>query len=80
MGLDKLPACRSCGKAMTFATRISMSRQMVYRCESCKVQAWIPERKVEPQKGAVAVQQQQQPQKDPELSWRLGDEVDQAAL
>ena len=35
------PACRNCGAAMTFATRISMPRQVVYRCEPCKEQAWI---------------------------------------
>ncbi len=27
------PACRHCGKAMIFATRISMPRQIVYRCD-----------------------------------------------
>jgi hypothetical protein len=65
MGPHKSPACRSCGKAMTFAIRISMPPQMVYRCEPCKAQAWIPEQKNEPQRGSVAVQQQQQPQNDP---------------
>ena len=52
------PACRNCGAAMTFATRISMPRQVVYRCEPCKEQAWI--RDPPP---AAPSQQQQQPQK-----------------
>jgi hypothetical protein len=43
---------------MTFATRISMPRQIVYRCESCGEQAWVLERKA-----AVPTQQQQQPHK-----------------
>jgi hypothetical protein len=47
----------------SIATSISMPRQIVYRCEPCKAQAWIPERRVESQKGAVPTQQQQQPQK-----------------
>jgi tRNA(Ile2) C34 agmatinyltransferase TiaS len=54
MGPDQSPACRHCGKAMTFATRISLPRQVVYRCESCKTQAWI----LDP----APAQQQQQPQ------------------
>jgi predicted SprT family Zn-dependent metalloprotease len=46
----KWPTCRSCGEPMTFATRVTMPRQSVYRCESCKEQAWIPDRNNEPQK------------------------------
>ena len=41
---SKSPACRHCGGAMVFATRISMPRQTVYRCESCKTEAWILDR------------------------------------
>jgi DNA-directed RNA polymerase subunit RPC12/RpoP len=52
-------ACRHCGNAMTFATRISMPPQIVYRCEPCKTQAWILDRPP-----AALSQQQQQPQKD----------------
>jgi hypothetical protein len=61
--MESAPVCRNCGKPMAFATRISMPRQIVYRCEPCKEQSWIPERRVESQKGAVPTQQQQQPQK-----------------
>jgi hypothetical protein len=54
------PVCRHCGKPMAFATRISVPRQLVYRCDSCKAQAWIPERRGAPH--APPAQQQQQPQ------------------
>jgi hypothetical protein len=50
MDLAESPTCRSCGKAMTFATRISMPRQIVYRCEPCGEQAWVLELKDRPQK------------------------------
>jgi hypothetical protein len=33
--------CRHCGKPMAFATRITMPRQTVYRCDPCSEQAWI---------------------------------------
>jgi hypothetical protein len=39
------PICRGCGKPMTFATRVTMPRQSVYRCEPCREQAWILDRK-----------------------------------
>jgi hypothetical protein len=54
MGPNQAPACRHCGDAMTFATRISLPPQVVYRCESCKTQAWILD--------SAPAQQQQQPQ------------------
>ena len=43
---DSSPACR-CGKPMTFATKISMPRQIVYRCDRCKGQAWILDRRAQ---------------------------------
>jgi hypothetical protein len=55
---DHSPACRKCGKAMIFTTRISMPRQIVWRCDPCKSQEWILERG-----RASEAQQQQQPQK-----------------
>jgi hypothetical protein len=39
---------------MTFATRISLPPQVVYRCEPCGAQAWILD--------SAPAQQQQQPQ------------------
>jgi hypothetical protein len=57
MGPDHSPACRHCGKAMMFTTRISLPPQVVYRCEPCNAQAWILD-----SRGAAPAQQQQQPQ------------------
>ena len=54
---DGSPACR-CGKPMTFATKISVPRQIVYRCDRCKGQAWILDRPC-----AAPAQPQQQPRK-----------------
>jgi hypothetical protein len=67
---DTRPRCYLCGKAMTFATRISMPLQYVYRCEACKVEAWVPayaeppfaSPPPEPQQPVAQQQQQQQPQ------------------
>jgi hypothetical protein len=39
---SKPPSCVNCGKAMTFNTRIHLPPQVVWRCEPCKVEAWVP--------------------------------------
>ena len=38
---DTPPRCYRCGAAMSFATRVG-PLQSVYRCDTCKVEAWVP--------------------------------------
>jgi hypothetical protein len=37
--------CLNCGLAMTFTARISLPPQVVYRCEPCKEEMWVRDRK-----------------------------------
>jgi hypothetical protein len=71
---EKPPTCYQCGGAMTFAARITLPPQSVYRCEACKFEIWLAQPKAE---GAIVVppvpepslhgsQIQQQPQPKPD--------------
>ena len=40
---DNKPArCFKCSEPMTFSTRIHLPPQIVWRCEPCKIEAWVP--------------------------------------
>jgi DNA-directed RNA polymerase subunit RPC12/RpoP len=54
-------SCRHCGKPMKLFVRISLPRQMVYRCDSCKAQAWTPD-----QTGRISVRNNKPQKKDGE--------------
>jgi hypothetical protein len=48
---------------MSFTVRITVPPQIVYRCETCKVEAWVPEPKtIQSTPDPQPAQQQQQPQ------------------
>jgi hypothetical protein len=49
---EKPPTCYHCGGAMTFAARISLPPQSVYRCAICKFEVWLAQPKAE---GAIVV-------------------------
>jgi hypothetical protein len=66
MHSEKPPKCLNCDRAMSFTLRISLPPQLVYRCETCKVEAWVPLPKSATQPHSQPAQQQQQPQPDSE--------------
>ena len=45
---DIAPRCLQCSQPMTFSTRIHLPPQIVWRCEPCKVEAWVPGQTYDP--------------------------------
>jgi hypothetical protein len=68
MQSEKPPQCFNCDQPMSFSLRISLPPQFVYRCEACKVEAWVPERQPlvapAPPPPSPHGQQQQQAQRE----------------
>jgi len=59
------PRCVSCEKPMTFAGRISLPPEIIYRCELCRTEIWLgnaPRAMTPLVTERPQVQQQQQPQ------------------
>ena len=56
------PTCTNCGEPTEFQTRISLPRQTIFRCPSCKAFRYMADETSNPVQG----QQQQQIQPDDE--------------
>jgi hypothetical protein len=62
MDAEKPPGCVSCGNSMTFAGRISLPPEIIYRCEPCRTEIWIGHHSpptIRPTEQPQAQQQQQ---------------------
>jgi hypothetical protein len=63
MTLTDPPLCERCAGVTSFAGRISLPPQMIYRCEACAHEMWLTNSPTPPAQQPEAQQpQQQQPQ------------------
>jgi DNA-directed RNA polymerase subunit RPC12/RpoP len=70
METEYAPRCVRCGKPMSFAGRISLPPQMIYRCEACRTEIWTGSQPAPAplftEQPSQQQQQQPQPKKDDE--------------
>jgi hypothetical protein len=63
---DNPPRCVTCNGLMTFHGRISLPSEIIYRCNLCSTETWVPNKAPMPSTPDPRAQQQQQPQPDDE--------------